>query len=192
MSVVDGAAGSAAETPASIAVPSPHFRDALRWIFQAEGGGKLVTDSGGPTRWGISKRAHPTVDVESLTQAEAERIYLDSYWRPIRANALPPALALVVFDTAVNLGVTQAIKLLQKALRNVVVDGVIGPETVSAAKMYLPRGELVAQYLAMRTRYYEDLVARDESSLRKFGAYLWGWKMRVFRLALEAGMWRGM
>lgn len=180
-----GSAGATSATPTD-ALLSPVFLDAFRWILHAEGGSRLVNDSGGPTKYGVSQRAFPTLDIDSLTQEQAQRIYLEHYWRPIKGNALPPGLALVVFDAAVNMGVPTAIRLLQTVLRGPVVDGVMGPETVSAAKMYLPRIELIAQYLRLRCSWYRDLARQSE----KHAKYLYGWEMRVFRLALEAGLWR--
>ena len=180
-----GSAGATSATPTD-ALLSPVFLDAVRWLNHAEGGGRRVTDTGGLTRFGISQRAFPDVDIDALTLTQAQGLYLEHYWKPIRGNALPPALALCLFDAAVNMGVSVAVRLLQTVLRNVTVDGVMGPETVAASKMYLPRTELVAQLLRLRCSWYRDLAAKSE----KHAKYLYGWEMRVFRLALEAGLWR--
>ncbi len=184
---MDGA-GPITETPTS----SQSFEGAFRWIVLAEGGSTLVNDTGGLTRWGISKRAHPDVDVEHLTRDGARRIYFDDYWRPILADSLPAALALCVFDAAVNMGIPQSVRILQTVLRGVGVDGVMGPLTLQAARAYLPRAELVAQVLELRLRWYADLVDRDEHTRAKYGPYAYGWRMRVMRLALEAGRWRDL
>lgn len=176
--MVDGAAGA-------VVVGLDHFHDALRWIFQAEGG--LTNDSGGLTRYGISAKAHPNVDVEHLTRDRATAIYRESYWLPIHGPELPPALALVLFDAAVNMGVPKAVEILQTVLRHVAVDGVMGRETLIAARAFLPRPELVALCLELRLREYDDIAKRDG-----YGRYAYGWRMRVMRLALEAGTWRGL
>jgi len=179
-----GAGAAIADTPSG----GPVFADAVRWVIDvAEGGAHLVTDQGGLTRWGISQRAYPDLDPSKLTRAEAEALYLRDYWKPIKGNALPPALALVLFDAAVNLGPAQAVKILQACLR-VRQDGVMGPETVSAAKVYLPRAEAVALFLELRLRFYESLAQKYAHHLSS----LYGWRMRVMRLALEAGRWRGL
>lgn len=168
------------------ALYSPIYSAAVTWVIQAEGGSRLVDDTGGLTRYGISTRAHPDVDVRTLTREGAERIYHEKYWLPLHADSLPAALALVLFDSAVNLGVSQAVKLAQKLVL-VEVDGAVGPKTVSAIKVYQPRQELIARYLEARLRWYDSLVSRDSE---KYGRYLYGWRMRVMRLALEAGRWR--
>lgn len=159
----------------------------MRWVIDtAEGGGKLVTDQGGVTRWGISQNAYPGLDIVHLTRAEAEKLYLRDYWRPIRGNALPPAVALVLFDASVNHGPRQAVKLLQAALR-VTQDGVMGPETVGAAKTYYPRSELLVRFLYARDMFYELIGQRPEHA-----ASLYGWKCRLWRLALQAGLWKAL
>ena len=107
---------------------------------------------------------------------------------PGHIHGLPPGLALVVFDAAVNMGVPTAVRMLQTVLRGVTVDGVMGPETVASAKQYLPRIELIAQYLRLRNSWYRDLAAKSE----KHAKYLYGWEMRCWRLALEAGLWRSV
>ncbi len=167
-------------------IAASHFTAASRWVIDvAEGGAKLVTDQGGLTRWGISQRAYPDLDISALTRVQAEALYLRDYWMPIHGDSLPPALALVVFDAAVNMGPAQAVRILQARLR-VHEDGVMGPETISAARAFLPRVELVALFLELRLRFYEAL-AREYPH---HAASLYGWRMRVMRLALEAGTWR--
>lgn len=158
------------------------FAKAVAWVIAAEGGGKLVTDTGGATRWGISQDAHPEVDVATLTRDLAEEVYHSSYWKPIHGDELPPALALVLFDAAVNVGVNRATKILQSILR-VESDGVIGPVTLAAAKR--AHGvETVAALLELRLRYYDGL-GRSAT----YAPYVFGWRMRCMRLAVEAGRW---
>ena len=161
---------------------SQAFGSAVRWVIDAEGGSRVISDTGGTTKFGISSKAHPGVDIEHLTRKDAERIYHESYWEPIHGDALPPMLAFVVFDAAVNMGVAKAVTILQTCLRKVAVDGVMGPETLAATKLYLPRAELVAQCLELRLRHYADLA-----KAAAYFPYHYGWRMRVMRLALEAG-----
>lgn len=182
-----GSAGATTSSTPTDALLSPVFVDAMRWVIDvAEGGSKVIKDQGGLTRWGISQRAYPGLDIANLSRAEAEKIYLRDYWRPIRGNALPPCVALVLFDASVNHGPRQAIKLLQAALR-VTQDGIMGPETVGATKSYYPRSELVVRLLYARDMFYELLAQRPEH-----GPSLYGWKCRLWRLALEAGLWKAL
>lgn len=181
-----GGVGAVSDTPTD-AVVSPAFADAVRWVVDvAEGGGRLVTDQGGLTRWGISQNAYPGLDIASLTREEAEKIYLRDYWRPIRGSALPSQIALVLFDGAVNHGPRQAIKLLQAALK-IQQDGIMGPETVGSAKSYYPRQELLKRFLYARGMFYDMIGQRPENT-----GSVYGWKLRLWALALEAGRWRSL
>jgi lysozyme family protein len=54
--------------------------------------------------------------VEHLTEQEARNIYRAMYWNKVRGDELPPAVALVMLDSAVNSGPAQAIRWLQSAV----------------------------------------------------------------------------
>lgn len=149
-----------------------------------EGGGRLVTDSGGPTRWGVSKKAYPGLDIANLARETAEDIYRRDYWNKIKGDLLPPPLALIVFSAAVNMGCRRAIELLQEAL-NVDSDGIMGPQTLIAAQGYRPEYELRARFNEAWLRSYFDLSRRKPIYM----SWLYGWAMRVFRTADEAGRW---
>ena len=126
-------------------------------------------DPGGLTRYGISKRAHPTVDVRNLTLAQAKQIYLERYWLPLHADAMPEAVAVQVFDAAVNHGIKPAIRMMQRALR-VQDDGRIGPVTLQAMTT-VDDARFAARFAAERLMFYADL-----SSWPAFGR---GWVRRV-------------
>lgn len=93
-------------------------------------------DPGGLTNWGITQavaRANGfTGDMRDLKQDQAKVIYRKLYWDTIQADTLPEAVRFDVFDAAVNSGVGQATRWLQRAL-GVEADGVIGPATLDAA-----------------------------------------------------------
>lgn len=69
-----------------------------------EGGERITTDNGGVTKWGISSRSHPGVDVVSLTRDEAKEIYRTEYWEEVEAGKYPWPMNLIVFDAAINQG----------------------------------------------------------------------------------------
>lgn len=164
------------------AIQADTFPAAVAWVISAEGGGRLVTDTGGETRWGISADAHPDQDIAELTREQAEALYRARYWEPIRADQLPAPLALCLFDAAVNVGVVPAVKLLQNILR-IEADGVVGPLTIAAAAA-AHRSETVAALLELRLRYY-DALGRTAT----YAPFVHGWRMRCLRLAVEAGRW---
>lgn len=71
-------------------------------------------DPGGETKFGISKRAHPAVDIENLTLDQAKGIYAKEYWLPAGCPNYPWPMNLFVFDCAVNQGVSAAAVLSGK------------------------------------------------------------------------------
>lgn len=160
------------------------FQAAVSFVIDVcEGGGKLIHDQGGATRWGISQRAYPTLNIRDLTRDEAVAVYRMDFWEQVRADALPAPLALAVFDAAVNLGHIPAIKLLQRTV-GVQEDGKLGPVTLAAVKRFRT-AEIVATFLSARVRWYQELVASKpyhQPSLK-------GWTTRCLRVAVEAGRW---
>ena len=84
------------------------YERVMRFVLRWEGGARVTRDSsdpGGTTKYGISQRAHPTVDVPNLTEKEARAIYRDKYWSPLECGAMPWPQCLVVMDYAVHSGV---------------------------------------------------------------------------------------
>jgi len=112
------------------------------------GGGQTVNhprDPGGYTRLGITLttlrnyRGDPTLvysALDALSLEEIKDIYYSQYWLAVRADELPRGLDYAVFDCAVHSGPRRAAFLLQEALGEDAVrkDGIIGPQTVAAAK----------------------------------------------------------
>ena len=142
----------------------------LRLLLRHEGGYvNNPKDPGGETKFGISKRAYPQVDIKNLTVDAAKEIYKRDYWDRAQCDKLPPYLAYVLFDAAVNSGIGQAIRFLQRAL-NLADDGVIGPLTLAAVQR-LDAESIAARYLGQRLMFMTKLSTWDE-----FGK---GWSRRV-------------
>lgn len=88
---------------------SPYFDAAFQLVVGAEGGYVCdPNDPGGETKWGISKRSYPDLDIPSLTEADAQAIYLRDYWSPLDLDSKPWGTALLKFDAAVNQGINFA------------------------------------------------------------------------------------
>ncbi|MGB6555138.1 MAG: glycosyl hydrolase 108 family protein [Candidatus Binataceae bacterium] len=97
---------------------SSEFLAAVSRVLEDEGGTENAPDDpGGITRFGISAREYPTLDIANLTRADAIAIYYRDYWRPFGLDAAPGPIAAKVFDLAVNIGPSHAIGCLQRALR---------------------------------------------------------------------------
>lgn len=146
------------------------FDRAFEIVIGHEGGlSDDPRDPGGLTRYGISQRAHPGVDVRNLTLAQAKQIYLTRYWLPLHADAMPEAVAVQVFDAAVNHGIKPATRMMQRALQ-VDADGVLGPVTLTAMTT-IDDARFAARFSAERLLYYTDLAGWEA-----FGR---GWTRRV-------------
>lgn len=151
----------------------------LEFILEEEGGlANHRADPGGLTKYGISQRSYPNINIRDLTVARAKAIYRHDYWKPIIGDRLPTGLNLIMFDCAVNQGVGTAIKLLQASLR-VKTDGVLGPGTMLAAERAMP--ELLDIFGSERALRYE--FNRNEEV---FGR---GWYRRLLRVHRQAWQW---
>lgn len=134
------------------------FDQALAFVLEREGGYvNDPADPGGETNFGISKRAYPTIDIRHLTPELAGAIYFRDYWSAAGCETLAPDLALLVFDTAVNCGVTRAMAWLHDY-----------PAT--------------DDYLWHRLGYYRGLVQTKPT----LGKFLSGWlkRLELLRAAL--------
>ena len=154
-----------------------NFNEIIEKVLEHEGG--YVNDPkdlGGETKYGITKRFYPDIDIKNLTIEEAKEIYKKDYWDKNKVESLPQNLWHIYFDMCVNMGKRTAVKVLQRAAnnkgRNIDVDGGLGPMTIGALK-----GVELDRVRAFRVKYYVDLItAKPEQE--KF--YL-GW----FRRATE-------
>jgi lysozyme family protein len=152
------------------------FERAFEIVVGLEGGySNDEDDSGGETKYGISKRAYPDLNIKTLTLEQAKSIYRFDYWEPLRCDELPWPLSMMVFDCGVNQGLNAAAKTLQRAL-NVTQDGVIGNVTLAKAKN--AGAETCALFLADRSLRY--------TGTRNFDKYGRGWLKRLFLVAMEA------
>ena len=111
------------------------------------------------TKFGISAASYPDLDIAALGLVEACAIYKRDYWDRIGADKLPPPLALLAFDAAVNNDVGRARQWLAQAARE--------PDTRNAC----------VELMARRTDFMAQLPG-----WRNFGL---GWSRRLARLPYE-------
>lgn len=161
---------------------SSRFRTALDALFALEGFDAVTDDphdNGGLTRWGISQRAFPDVDIRHLTREAAADLYLDHFWYPLRCDRLLSApLASELFELGVNCGVRVAARLLQESInasgKAVSADGSIGPATIAAANG-LPEARLLLALRLTAAAHYGAVASSDPTQRR----YLQGWLRRL-------------
>lgn len=158
------------------------LEQALAFTIPAEGGYvNNPADPGGATNHGITQGTYnayraslkyPPQDVSLITDAEVQAIYSEMYWTPAHCPDMPAALACAHFDTAVNMGVNSAIKMLQRAA-GVDDDGVYGPAT--SAEVTHQGNNLIIPYLDERRARYRQIVAAKPTQ----EVFLKGWLNRV-------------
>jgi lysozyme family protein len=135
------------------------FDRAFRFLIGEEGGYvNDPADPGGETKFGISKRAYPHIDIKTLTLEQAKTIYRRDYWAPLQLDVRPWGPALCLFDCAVNQGVSRARALL--------------------AQVATSSQPFVIAFQAERAILYAGL-----STFPRFGR---GWMRRLLRVTLEA------
>lgn len=147
------------------------FKEAVKFVIIEEGGHVLDPDDpGGETKFGISKKSYPELNIATLTKEAAIKIYKRDYWEKL--PVLPDSLKFLVFDCAVNVGTSRAIKLLQTAI-GASPDGHFGPRSQAALKRK-QEVEVLCLFQAERARHYALLDHLDDYFAR-------GWMRRTMR-----------
>lgn len=131
-------------------------------ILGHEGGYSEDDKVGGPTKWGISQKAYPYLDIASLTVEYAEGIYRRDYLDLLHADLFEDGVAYQLLDFAVNSGPVTAIKQLQEAV-GCKPDGNVGPVTL-AALAALSESDLVMLLIAERLDFMASLKNWPENS----------------------------
>jgi lysozyme family protein len=156
------------------------FDDFIEPLIEREGGEKIVVDTGGTTKYGISEKGAglSSGEIKALTKRKAIEIYRNNYFKPSKCDRLPDHLQESFFDCVVNQGRTRATKILQKAANHkngkgaiISVDGRIGPNTIKAV-----HNLEVERFRAFRLLHYAQIVTKRPD---KYEKYYYGWFRRV-------------
>lgn len=174
------------------------FELAFNKTIKHEGGYNDVKgDAGGATNYGVSLRFLQDVykgfdwvdinndgkidatDIRGLTIDDAKKIYLKHFWQKQKCDLIVSnELAAKIFDMSVNMGLTQAAKLLQRACnacgKNLVVDGKLGAASMVAIDS-LSSQELIAALRYECVQFYLGLVEKNAG----FAKFLKGWLKRA-------------
>ena len=160
------------------------FKKAIEFVLKHEDAklsGEITHDSGGTTKFGISHKAHPNVDVENLSLMEAEEIYRNDYWSKICGDEIrDDEVAAKLLDMAVNMGSHQAVLLCQRALNVLALhqalkeDGVLGVMTVAALNAADPQ-----LFLAVLRSFCEEFYRHIAAVNPEYHRYLHGWLLRA-------------
>ncbi len=132
-------------------------------------GGKRNVGELKGTKYGISAAAYPNHDIKNMTREEAIVLYRFDYWNKSHCDKLPEDVRYIHFDTAVNMGLNRAAKLLQESV-GAAADGIIGPNTLRKAK-----DADVYRYGFYRLVYYNRIIGNKNSQVK----YINGWTNRI-------------
>lgn len=122
--------------------------------LEDDGTGKVTYDTGGETKYGISKKWNPDIDVKNLTKEQAAQILKERYWDKNNIDSLPENMRLVAFDAVVNQG-PRAMEWVKEANGD--------PEKL----------------LELRRADYARLAKEDPAT---YGKYAKGWENRLKKL----------
>lgn len=167
---------------------------AVRIVLEHEGGlSDNKRDPGGITKWGISLRFLRAAgldinndgvinreDIIGISKPIAKDIYKKHWWNRYKYNDIKGLMpATKVFDLSVNMGASQAHKILQISInraldKSIRVDGILGPITLSLTNDISPN-ELMNELRLNAAHFYKQLAA-DKPALKVFEK---GWLNRA-------------
>lgn len=169
-----------------------YFEEAFRAVLQIEKGYvNSKFDNGGETKFGISKKTYPELDIANLTLEKAKTIYFYDFWNCdlLKLSNIPDKeIAIELFDTSVNMGQDDAGLFLQTALNHInrnqriykdlPTTGYIGSMTLAALEIVLKRGEKQKLLKALNGEQYRKYVKIIEKNPEQEMNFV-GWLERV-------------
>ncbi len=148
-------------------------------LIKREGGySNDKNDPGGETKYGISKRSYPQLDIKNLTIQQAKEVYIKDFIVPHQLNQIKDEdIFEDILDWLVHSGASvvkskERVKRLQQLL-DVEIDGVVGPETISAINK---RGKSLERLILMDRLFFLLGLTRHK--------YIKGWVRRLIELGL--------
>jgi len=184
----------------------PAFLRARAWVAAMEGGwSNHPDDSGGATRWGVTKALAECSGfyLTDRTEELCKAIFYQEFWLPLSLSTLASRstwLASEIFEAAVNAGPGAAARFLQVSLNllsprspspTLKVDGALGPVSLRFCLSWLAEGGKIAELALINAfngeqyLHYKGCVERNE----KNKSFIKGWcahRLRpVYALGLE-------
>ncbi|MDR1044696.1 MAG: hypothetical protein LBP33_06200 [Candidatus Adiutrix sp.] len=186
------------------------FEEIYKYTQRFEGGyANNPKDRGGETFRGISRKNWPgwpgwaLIDQAKAQGARSAKLinaafagdegmaelvadfYRMNFWQPFEKLQASNRVHGKIFDTAVNVGVGAAVKMMQKAvnkmgpIKKLEVDGKIGPRTIEALDFALEPNGAESRFLGLfclqQEAHYRAIVARDSSQEE----FMNGWLRRA-------------
>lgn len=154
------------------------FNKAIGKTLAREGGSRFTddpSDRGGATKYGISQRSYPNLDIRNLTEQQAREIYKRDFWDRIRGDEVSSQpVAENIFDTCVNMGVRTGSRLAQLAVDIQPADGVIGSKSIEALNI-MDEGLFISNFTIAKIARYAHICNQDKTQQK----FLLGWLNRA-------------
>jgi lysozyme family protein len=137
------------------------------------------------TKYGISARQYPKLDIKNLTPGQAASIYYKDYWTLMNLEGIKDeSLVLHIFDHGVNAGKRTAIRMIQRIV-GAKMDGIMGLLTKDSINHFKPFSKvidgygllysLLDHYKYARYVYYTNII-KNRPTMKK---YIKGWLSRI-------------
>jgi lysozyme family protein len=175
-----------------------NYLDAIKKVLEHEGGYvNNPLDAGKRTNRGVTQATYerfigrklvgPDIDasagqpkaeaetvMRNLSEGNAIQIYKSMYWDAMQGDKIKQyAIAAIIFDQAINRGVSAAVKQAQRIL-GLAQDGKMGPITLAAING-VKDTDFIPKYLTESINAYKTIVANNPSQ----SVFLTGWLKRV-------------
>lgn len=162
-----------------------NFEMAVNDILLHEGGYiNHPTDPGGETKYGISKRSYPNLDIKNLTEEQAVAIYYKDYWLVNHLEEIHNQdVATKFLNLFVNVGKKSAERVICRALRacgfkydeqNINLNDLINATNIMSEKSRIL--ELLSALRSETAGYYR-ILSVEKPALK---AFLKGWLNRAY------------
>lgn len=158
-----------------------NFEESFSHLIKSEGGyTNIDKDNGGETNLGVTKAAWTAYlgrtiasgEMKALTVDIVKPFYKSQYWDKVKGDSLPGGVDYMAFDFAVNAGVGQSAKFVQRSV-GAVADGAIGPATLALVNKANPR-TVILGFTNQKEAFYRGIVERNASQ----SIFLKGWLNR--------------
>ena len=159
---------------------SEKFEKAFDNLIREEGGYvNDPVDRGGETKYGISKKSYPQLNIKELTLDMAKNIYKkDFYDKMMLEHIKDDDVATEILEECVNMGRRTATYFLQIAVTtlgaNIAMDGYMGRKTIDAVNDFHAH-DILMMIKSLSVAHYLNLT-HDYPPMQK---YLKGWIKRV-------------
>ena len=161
------------------------FDEAFSKVIKLEGGFKVHKNPGEEdvTYAGIYRKSFPSwKGWEYIDRGEeppielVKQFYYENFYKPFE-KVESDKIKAVLFETAVNIGIKQTVKLAQKVL-GVKVDGILGPKTLKAINS-VDEKEFLKDFTIARIAFYTALTNKNP---RRYAIFLRGWINRTLEV----------